>query len=196
MQLNLAIPLALLAAATAYASGDKLVRFAGEVSRGREFRRPIGRGLIFVLVPDNSYPGIISGWTITVSPERPQEEPDCTDYAWVVMPPYRSSNARYLSTSYATQAEEAVAWSPRSFNFVLNCRDYEVESARVNIVLWPYSHSNNERDDALAKLGTSQQGKGNLWIDKSRIGKAAREVDGVNHGSIDWIQFHVEIRFP
>ena len=86
--------------------------------------------------------------------------------------------------------------SPRDFNFVLNCQDYQVEGARVDILLWPYSHSQKEQDEALAKLGSSPQGQGKMWIDKWKIGKAAREIDGVNYGSIDWIQFHVEIRFP
>jgi len=195
-RIGCAVLLALFAGGVAFSSDGKLVRFAGEVERDHEFRRPIGHGLVFALIPDRFYPGVISGWTITVSPQGPVENGECQEYSGVVMPPYRSCNPRYLSSSGCCTAEQAVRMSPRNFNFVLNCGDYQVEASRVKIVLWPGDHSDNEYNDALAKLGSSPQGHGKLWIDKSRIGKAAREIDGVNYGSLDWIQFHVEIRFP
>jgi hypothetical protein len=195
-RLELAVMLVLTAGVTAFSSDSKRVRFSGEVAHDHEFRRPIGHGLVFVLVPDNSYPGAISGWTITIAPEAKQDHTDCSDFAWVVMPPYRSYNSRYLSTTYGTTAKEAVGWSPRDFNFVLNCQDYQAEGAHVDIALWPYSYSKKQQDDALAMLGTSSQGRGKMWIDKSKIRQAALAVNGVNYGSIDWIQFHVEIQFP
>jgi len=191
-----AVLLTLFAGRAAFSSDAKLVQFAGEVERGHEFRQPIGHGLVFALIPETGNPGAQSGWTITVSPEHPPESSDCRDLAWVVMPPYRSYNQRYLNNTYGMTAKDAVEMSPRSFNFVLNCQDYRVEGERVNILLWPYSHSQREQDDALAKLGSSPQGQGKLWIDKSRVGKAARDIEGVNYGSIAWIRFHVEIRFP
>jgi hypothetical protein len=166
------------------------------VARDHAFRRPIGHGLVFALIPEAGNPGAQNGWTITISAKRPPEISDCADFAWVVMPPYRFYNHRYLSNTYGTTAKQALAISPRSFNFVLNCQDYQVERARVDILLWPYAHSKTEQEEAIAQLGSSPQGQGKLWIDKSRIGKAAREIEGVNYGSIDWIQFHVEIQFP
>ena len=33
-------------------------------------------------------------------------------------------------------------------------------------------------------------------VDRSKISPAARDIESVNYGSIDWIRFHVEIRFP
>lgn len=175
---------------------EKLVRFTGEVARDHEFRWPIGRGLVFALIPDVDKSGAQSGWTITIAPERPPGNSDCRDFAWVVMPPYRSYNHRYLNNTYGTTAKEAVEMSPRNFNFVLNCADYQVEAARVRKVLWRGNESDEEYNDTLAKLGSSPQGHGKLWIDKSKISPAVREIEGVNYGSIDWIQFHVEIRFP
>ena len=191
-----AVLLALIAGVTASSSDAKLIRFSGEVARDHEFRRPIGHGLVFALVSDKSEPGAISGWTITIAPEAKQDHADSNDFAWVVMPPYRSSNSRYLSTTYGTTAKEAVGWSPRDFNFVLNCHDYQAEGARLDIALWPYSYSKQQQHDALAMLGTSAQGRGKMWIDKSKIRQAALAINGLNYGSIDWIQFHVEIQFP
>lgn len=200
-RISFVVLLALTASGAAFSaedklSQDKLIRFEGEVSRDHEFRRPIGQGLVFALIPERSYPGVISGWTITVSPAAPAGNAACQEYAWVVMPPYRSYNPRYLSNSYGTTAAVAVQISPRNFSFVLNCGDYQVEASRVNIVLWPGDHTDKDYNDALAKLGSSPQGHGKLWIDDAKTGRAAKGVDGVNYGSIDWIRFHVEIQFP
>jgi hypothetical protein len=132
---------------------DSAIRFSGQLARGETFRKEINKDLAFALVPNTIDPEAISGWTITISPEgdHPRE---CNDFVWVVMPPYRSYNPRYLDTSYGTTAEEAMKFSPRDFNFVLNCSDYKQEEARVDRILWSYSYSNDEVQEAQDKLGT------------------------------------------
>lgn len=177
-------------------SKDKLLRFAGEVARGHEFRRLIGHGLVFALIPDGFDQTVPGGWTITIAPDKLASNPECRDFVWVLTPPYRGYNQRYLTGSYEITSWQAVQMSPRKFNFVLNCMDYEIEAARVRTALWPYSYSKQQQDDALSKLGTSPQARGKLWIDKSKISRAALAINGLNYGSIDWIQFHVEIQFP
>lgn len=108
---------------------DRLIRFSGRISKGEKFQKDIASGLRFVLMPTANDPGAVEGRTIQVSPkgDHPLE---CDDFVWVVMPPYRSYNARYLDTSYGTAAEEAVKYSPREFKFVLNCSDYKQEQER------------------------------------------------------------------
>jgi hypothetical protein len=175
---------------------DKPVRFTGELARGHEFRRSIGQGLIFALSPDSSDPSEAGGWTITIAPEKPAGNAACKDFAWVVMPPYRDYNQRYLNTTYGTMAWQAIAMSPREFSFVLNSEDCRAEAAWVSALLFSNAPPEKEFAEARAKLGSSPRGRGNLWIDKSKISRAAHAIDGVNYGSIDWIQFHVEIRFP
>ena len=103
---------------------DRLNHFSGRISKGEKFQRDIVGGLQFVLMPTVNNPGAVEGWTIQVSPkgDHPLE---CDDFVWIVMPPYRSYNARYLDTSYGTAAEEAMKSSPREFSFVLNCSDYK-----------------------------------------------------------------------
>jgi hypothetical protein len=112
------------------------------------------------------------------------------------MPPYRDYNQRYLNTTYGTMAWQAIAMSPREFSFVLNSEDCRAEAAWVSALLFSNAPPEKEFAEARAKLGSSPRGRGNLWIDKSKISRAAHAIDGVNYGSIDWIQFHVEIRFP
>ena len=104
----------------------------------------------------------------------------------MVTPPYRFQNARYLDTSYGTTAQVAVRTSPREFSFVLNCADFKTERERLERVLWPYTYSKKDVDEALAKLGSSPVGKGRLWIENYRITPGQKSAAGVDLGVIRW----------
>lgn len=177
-------------------SQDRAITFAGEVSQGEAFWKSIGHGLDFVLTPSSAERGAISGWTMEVSPQGRPADPQCTDFVWVVTPPYRFQNARYLDTSYGTTAQDAVRASPREFNFVLSCADFKTERERLDRVLSPYMYSKKDVDEALAKLGSSPVGKGRLWIEDYRIAPGQKSAAGVDLGVIRWIGFKVEIKFP
>lgn len=82
--------------------------------------------------------------------------------------------------------------SPREFRFVTNCSDYQTESARLNIVLWPYTATPDKEKEALAKLGTSPVGKGRLWITDSKVSHSTDTADE-KLGRIEWMSFSVEI---
>ena len=97
--------------------------------------------------------------------------------------------------SYGVTAEEEVADSPREFSFVTNCADYRTESRRLRTVLWPYTATRRDYEDALAKLGTSPLGKGRLWITDSRVSHSDGKP-GEHRGSIRWMKFAVEINLP
>lgn len=176
-------------------SQDRTITFSGQVSEGQPFSRSIGHGLDFVLTPA-SMGDDITGWTIEVSPQGEPPAPECNHFAWVVTPPYRFGNARYIDTQYGTTAQEAVRISPREFSFVLNCADLKAERQRVDRVLWPYTFSKEEVDEAMAKLGSSPLGTGKLWIRRYRITPGKKTETGVNLGAIHWIKFKVEIKFP
>lgn len=175
------------------ASQDNLVTFTGEASEGQTFRKDIGHGLDLVLMPNSDGD---TGWTIEVSPQGKAFDPECGDLLWVVTPPYHLENARYLDTQYGITAQEAVRNSPREFSFVLNCADYETESKRVNLAIYPSTASKQEVNDALAKLGSSPLGKGRLWIEDSKITPGHESGDANDLGAIHWIKFRVEIKFP
>ena len=174
---------------------DRTIRFTGQLKRGETFRKEINNDLAFVLVPNSTDPGAISGWTITVSP-RGDHPKECDEFVWVVTQPYRGYNASYLDTSYGTTAEEAVKFSPREFNFVLNCSDYQVEEERVNRLLWSYNYTEAQVQEAQEKLGTSPQGSGRLWIRDYKISPAPKPAGDKNLGQIDSITFEVEIELP
>ena len=176
---------------------DHSISFSGEVSQGQTFRKSIGHGLDFVLMPlPEPQSGDLTGWTIAVSPQGRSSDPECKDFAWVVTPPYRFGNALNLDTQYGKTAQEAVRASPREFSFALNCSDSKTEHKRVERVLWPYTYSQQDVDEALAKLGSSPLGSGRLWIKRYRITPGKKTEAGTDLGAIHWIKFKVEIKFP
>jgi hypothetical protein len=158
--------------------------FSGKISAGEEFRKTLNSDLDFVLQP---------GWNIAVVPKQPQG--DCEELASVVNPPYRAHRDLDLDTTYGWTAEEEVSASPREFRFVTNCKDYQIESARLNIVQWPYTTTPDKEKEALAKLGTSPVGTGRLWITDSKISHSADTAEE-KLGRIEWMSFSVEIRLP
>jgi hypothetical protein len=158
--------------------------FSGEVFSGKEFRRSINASLEFVLEP---------GWNIAVVPKRP--EGDCKEFASVVNAPYRAHRALYIDMSYGWTAENEVDTSPRTFYFVTNCGDYRTESERLNIVLWGYTHTEEEYKQAVAELGSSPLGTGRFWITASKVTHALDTSDN-RAGKIEWMQFAVEIKLP
>jgi hypothetical protein len=167
--------------------------FTGEASEGRTFRKDIGHGLDFVLMPNSDES---TGWTIEVLPQRTPSDLDCNDFAWVVTPPYHFWNALYLDTQYGITAQEAVRRSPREFSFVLNCADFKTESKRVELAIYPSTAPKQEVDEALARLGTSPLGEGRLWIVDSKVTPGHDSGTAEDLGAIHWIKFKVEIKFP
>lgn len=192
-KLNSMVRLALLGLFTAFtgAAQDGTVRFSGEVTYGKEFRKEIGSGLVFVLAPDED-----DGWTIMVSPKENPNDPECDEYVAVATPPYHGSNARFINTSYGIKAKDAVKESHREFEFVTNCADNHREEEWVARIVNPGGYSDQEVKEGYAKLGTSPLGKGELTILDSKISPAKQTVEGVNLGQIDWIKFEVKISLP
>src|ERR1051326_2559949 len=74
--------LILLAAGLVFAQ-EKPLKFAGEVKAGQEFRKSIGRGLVFLLKADED------GCIIDVQPEAARGE-SCRNYSTVIAAPLRS----------------------------------------------------------------------------------------------------------
>jgi hypothetical protein len=180
--------------------------FSGEVFAGKDFHKELNDELAFYLeLEPNTLPFPVGEWTIEISPKQP--DGDCKEietivtppyryeFASVVTPPYRYHNALMIDTSYATTAEDEVSGLPREFNFVTNCKNYSIESKRLEIVLWPYNWTEEEANKALSDLGTSPLGKGRLWITDSRISHANDTPDN-KLGNIEWMRFTVEIRLP
>lgn len=85
---------------------------------------------------------------------------------------------------------------PSEFSFVTTCEDYKREMSRLEIVLWPYNHSEQEHNEAMEKLGTSPLAAGRMTIPKSKVSRAEEDIEGKNYGKIDWINFRLAILPP
>jgi hypothetical protein len=185
MRLRVLIAFAMLMPAPAQ---NYVTRFSGDVSRGQEFRREIGPGLEFVLRPSET------GWTISIVPKVKCGEND--DWAGVVNAPYRGYNLLHLDASYGITAQEAVGINPREFLYVTNCDDFKQEAKRLEVVMWPYNHTQQENDDALAKLATLASGKARLSILSAKVSPAEQAIEGKNYGRIDSLKFRVDVAPP
>jgi hypothetical protein len=170
------------------APGKPDVVISGEVTSGDSFEREIGHGLIFRLVPSPA--GLGKGWDIEIAPkEKPSN--GYSEYSAIVTPPYHFYNLRYLNASYGVTAREAVAISPRTFQFAESPEDMQAASVVVNSVI--YSVDVSSRKDSVAAAAVKiPLGAGELRILRSRVTPGKNNED---LGSIDWIKFEVRLRF-
>lgn len=168
-------------------SGPEEETFTGEVLLGKTFEREIGHGLIFRLVP--TVDDEDSGWNISIVPKS--GSPD-DEFSAIATPPYHFYNARYLDTSYATSAKDAVAFNPRPFNFVLTHADYDIAAEYVNMTIYPNHATTEDFDEIGRKAARVEVGTGELHVLDSRITPGNSENET---GKIDWIKFEVKLKF-
>ena len=173
-----------------------LISFRGRVSDNQAYERRIGEGLLFHLAPNGAH----FGWEIQVVPER-REDTDRPEYIWVVTPPYHFWNPRYLDVSYGMSASEAVHFSPRNFNFVLNEEQYKKAADLVALAASSHPQSDKrsaeefekESQDAAEALFKFPVAKGRLLILNSRVGTLG---ENGKQGFIEWLEFQVDLRVP
>jgi hypothetical protein len=159
----------------------------GELSAGNSFQREIGQNLLFRLTPSPASFG--KGWDIEIVPKNPSTN-GYPEYAALVTPPFHLYKPTYLNASYGVTAQQAVAMSPRKFEFVETPADSQAASVVVNTMVysvdWP-----SQKDSLEAAAAKIPVGTGELKILKSRITAGKNNED---LGSIDWIKFQVTLR--
>jgi hypothetical protein len=184
---------ALLATCSAGAllAQERPLRFQGEVTRGATFRKEIGHGLVFALRPQEE------GWTISVEPAVKPAGTACEmDFAAVVAVPMRGYREIDLSATFGNTAQEAVALSPREVDFVLTTEDCIREAERRTKLMWSYSYTQKEVEDAEAKFATSAAGKAVLKVLDSKVSPSGVLAEGKDYGKIDSLKFEVVVTFP
>jgi hypothetical protein len=173
---------AILATSPARTEGgeNKSVRFSGEASRGHKYSRDISDRLVFNLFPTDY------GWDIAVWDKADPKD----DFVFVVTPPYRFFNPRYIGAIYGYSAAEAVALTPRIFYFALNHGDYVKALAAVQRLSWSHGGNKKELEDAQRFLDTVPKGQGELKIVDATLGRyGAKE-------QIEYLKFIVELKLP
>ena len=156
--------------------------FSGYVEKGERYEYPLDSGLVFRLSPNSS--GSPPGWVITVAKADLSRD----DYVWVVTPPYRFWNPRYVDVSYGTNAREAAEITPREFYFVTDEADYKAASEAVDIILWPDNYKKQEIQAAHDKLNSVPKRKGIFTITSADLDSG---TDGIQE--IRSMEFKVEI---
>jgi hypothetical protein len=156
--------------------------FSGRVEKGGRYEYPLDNGLVFRLLPNSA--GSPPGWVITVAKADRSRD----DYVWVVTPPYRFWNPRYIDISYGTSAREAAQITPREFYFVTNEPDYKTASEALDIILWPNNYKKKEIQNANDKLGAVSKMKGVFTIINADLSSSP---DGIQE--IRSMEFKVEI---
>lgn len=159
------------------------VVFSGHVDRGQFYQKELPDGLVFRLVP--SVPENPSGWTIEIGPKDHGD----VDFLWVVTPPYRFWNPRYIDVSYGMSAREAIGIDQRDFSFVTNDSDFQSAAHAVETLLWPYTHSRRDIEKAESHLQKVARRNGTLTILAARL-----DPPQGNDQIIQSFDFKVEIR--
>src|SRR6185436_4503042 len=100
---------------------QRSIAIVGEVQQGQTFEQPFG-GVFVLRLAASRDPGM-PGWTIEIR-RRGDTDPE-RELSWVVTLPYRGWSPRYIDTSYGKSAAEAVAITPREFEFLSDPRSEE-----------------------------------------------------------------------
>ena len=98
------------------------VRLTGDVKEGHEWSAAFGEGWILRLAPIQPTGRGYSGWDLAVSRVDDAGYPDAL---LVATPPYGSLNEREIGTTYGLRAQDAIAWSPRRFRFLISAKDWQ-----------------------------------------------------------------------
>jgi hypothetical protein len=118
------------------------------VTTGHVYRRAIGGGLELVIRPEGLD---FSGWELQIVPTASEEI--YPDYAALATPPYQSVNPLLINTAYGMRAQDAVAWNPRTFQWVARPEQYRRAAEAYFSYLEPRGpHATMDSGKAMAAL--------------------------------------------
>jgi len=172
---------------------QKTVRFSGQISKGQSFEKQIGANLFFRLIPEEL------GWTISVGGNTGPEN----NFCGVVTPPYRGINAihiegwhfRNLDNTGPNEAGPKNVNAPqkvREFYFVLDDGDYRKAFDALQTLLWPYSKSKQQINEAQSVHAQLPKGNGALTIRDLKL----NTLEVGKQAGIDAMTIDVELKFP
>lgn len=152
------------------------IEISGEVDAGREWSAPIGQGWLFRLVPIASSGQDYSGWDLVVSPV---DDGDYPDALLLGTPPYGSLNEREIGTTYGMRAQDAIAWTPRRFQFLASIKNLARARGLYRTIMPQYptgsdARSNSGKGDAIV-AGRSQAARQLLGLLSAPSGMGSGE---------------------
>lgn len=187
-------------------AGCRMVSFEGAVKAGESFEQAIGGGMRFRLE------ATAAGWVVRVLPEGPRGEHDAAELA---TPPYHSPTPLGVTTDWSFRAQDAVAWTPRRFQYAGSA----AETARLAAAYMAYM-ARPEDGAAMGRLAemTATEPAGLLSIVEARFAPGAanqvpaaaavaQHLEQVKYtldqgakptalGVLEWIRFRVMMQLP
>ncbi len=138
------------------------VEFSGTVAAKQTFAMQFTPKLIFRLVPEGD------GWSMEVRPTHDRQ--GIAEYSYIVTPPYRTSNPRYIYTGWdITTLEQVLAMKKRDFAFVLDRASYLRADVDLRHMLW--SAAKTQYQQGLDDMSEIPVGGGELTITNAKIGR-------------------------
>lgn len=173
----------------------KQFTLTGEVHAGDTWRRPIGGGLVFEMLPSDT-----SGWRFGIRPARPRPG-DKMDYIYLMTLPLRGQHVTMLDTSYGTPAQDVVAYGRRPFAFLLRPQDAPRAGKLLDRLLWPLPQDGfDDTGRTLRRLQALPAGTGELRITSSHIERgratAGSEAPEADFGRLHRLAFRVTLVVP
>lgn len=109
------------------------IQFQGHAAKGQYFKKVLGNGLVFHLIPDNY------GWNIEILPEHDQENVPYGGFASIATPPFHGINAlqiqgwhwRNIDNTAANDGSVNAPQEIRDFEFVVNNADAQKMGAAI-----------------------------------------------------------------
>lgn len=181
----------------------KTIKFSGEVASGQNFEKEVENNLFFRLQSEGS------SWTISVGSKTSKTSVKDVGYesyknfAGVVTPPYRGINNIYIEGWHFRNSDNSgpnevgpknvnAYGEVRKFYFVLNDADYQKAFDALQKMMWSYSYSEQEINEATVIHDKLSKGYGKLTIHDLKLNNLVIE----KQAGIESMKFDVELVFP
>jgi hypothetical protein len=173
------------AAAPASSPTSETSHFSAEVVANEEFQRIFAPKLMFRLEP---YAGSDPGWSIRIAPVSETGGP-AIDCIGAVSEPLHGDTKIEIEPP-ANGATKDPAWRQREFDYVASEPDCRAAWNLMNDANYATKLTNEQREQASAKLGQIPTRHGKFTIVDARIGSATQQNP---HGTIEWLKFEVDL---
>jgi hypothetical protein len=158
----------------------------GTVRRGGEFAQDFGAGFTFRLRGRDVWAIVV---THASSPDK--------DLVYPVNPPYRFSNRQYVGPGYGQTARDSLGDTPRELAFLYRPADIGKAWGDLDRVLWPYTYTAAEVQQAIDELAGFPIGTLVFEILSAAVGPdATRPGDDPREERVRQLRFRVTITWP
>jgi hypothetical protein len=173
------------AAAVAASPPSQSMHFTGEIVAHEEFQKAFAPKMMFGLEP---YGGNDSGWSIRIAPISESGGP-AIDCIGAVETPLHGDTKIEIEPPASAQSQ-GTEWKNREFEYAATAADCKVAWELMNEANYDSKLSENEREEASAKLAHVATHHGKFAILDARFGPANPQN---TRGTLEWLKFEVDL---